>query len=401
MSIIKDINLKDEGYQRIAWVAQHMPVLNNIAARFAKEKPFAGMRMALSVHLEAKTAYLVQVLRQGGAEINVTGSNPRSTNDSVCAALVDQGITVHAVHGATHAEYVGFWKKTLAIRPHVIIDDGGDLMGLLLGEAKEYASDLIGGCEETTSGVSRLRGWEAEGKLPYPAIAVNDARCKSYFDNTYGTGQTVWDAIMRTLNLQINGKHVVVAGYGYCGKGVANVAKGLGAQVIVTEIDPVKSLLAVFDGHRAMTMDDAAKIGDIFVTVTGEDHVLRAEHFATMKHNAVISNAGHFNSEIDVAALTEMAVEKKELRKNLDGYTLEDGRTICLIADGGLVNIAAGDGHPAEIMDMSFALQALSAEYVVKNKGKLAAGVHIIPKEIDDLVGETKLYALGGSYEGK
>jgi adenosylhomocysteinase len=399
MSIIRDISLKDEGHQRIAWVARHMPVLNMVGERFDREKPLSGLRITLSVHLEAKTAYLVKILRRGGAELSVTGSNPRSTQDSICAALVDEGITVHAIHGAPREEYETLWKKALSVHPHIIIDDGGDLMNLLLGECSEYAGCLMGDCEETTSGVQRLRGWERQGKLIYPAIAVNDARCKSLFDNTYGTGQTVWDAIMRTTNLQINGKTVVIAGYGLCGKGIASVAKGLGAQVIVTDIDPIHSLLAFMDGCRAMSMDQAAPLGDIFVTATACIDVIRPEHFAMMKDSAIVSNAGHFNVEIDLEGLKKMSVRREALRENLDGYVLEDGRTICVIADGGLVNIAAGDGHPAEIMDMSFSLQALGAEHLAKNAGSIKRGVHQVPGEIDLMVGELKLRAMGGSHD--
>lgn len=396
-SVIRDISLKEEGHQRIAWVARHMPVLNAIGDRFEKEKPFQGLRIALSIHLEAKTAYLVKTLVRGGAELSVTGSNPRSTQDCVCAALVDDGITVHAIHAASPEETVRLWKQALEIRPHIVIDDGSDLVNLLLGDAKEYAGDVIGGCEETTSGVLRLHAWEKSGRLAFPMMAVNDARCKHYFDNTYGTGQTVWDAIMRTTNLQLNGKVVVVAGYGYCGRGVAHVAKGLGAQVVVTEVDPVQSILAVMDGCRAMSMDEAAKIGDIFVTVAGCCDVLRPEHFAVMKNDAIVSNAGHFNVELDLPGLKAMAKKVVSLRNNLDGYVLEDGRTIAVIADGGLVNIAAADGHPMEIMDMSFALQALGAEYIAKHGRDLAPAVHDIPEEIDLAVARLKLAALGGS----
>ena len=399
MSIIRDLSLKDEGHQRIAWAARHMPVLNKIGERFAREKPLEGLRIALSVHLEAKTAYLVKILTLAGAELSVTGSNSRSTQVSVCAALVDDGITVHAVHGVTDEECIQLWKKALSVHPHIVIDDGGDLMNLLLGDCKEYADCLLGGCEETTSGVQRLRGWEREGRLRYPVIAVNDARCKSFFDNTYGTGQTVWDAIMRTTNLQMNGKTVVIAGYGFCGVGIAAVAKGLGALVIVTEVDPVCSLLAMMDGYRAMSMAAAAPLGDIFVTVTACCDVIRPEHFAVMKDNAIVTNAGHFNIEIDLDGLKAMARERVSLRKNLDGYVLDDGRTIGIIADGGLVNIAAGDGHPVEIMDMSFSLQALGVEHIAKNKTLLVPGVQQIPPEIDRLVGELKLKALGGGFD--
>ena len=399
MSHIRDIQLKAEGHQRIAWVARHMPVLNAIGDRFEREKPFAGRKIALSIHLEAKTAYLVKTLVRGGAELFVTGSNRLSTQDAVCAALVDDGITVNAIHGASEEETVALWKGTLSCHPDIVIDDGSDLINLLLGDCKACADRLIGGCEETTSGVQRLRGWEESGRLTFPVMAVNDARCKCFFDNTYGTGQTVWDAIMRTTNLQMNGKTVVVAGYGYCGRGVAKVAHGLGAQVIVTEIDPVKSVLAIMDGYRAMSMEEAAPLGDIFVTVTACCDVIRPEHFARMKDNAIVSNAGHFNVELDLPGLRAMAVERVELRKNLDGYVLQDGRTIGVVADGGLCNIAAADGHPMEIMDMSFALQALGAEYILQHGAGLRPGVHRIPEMLDNHVGELKLKALGGSYD--
>ena len=399
MSRIRDIGLKEEGHQRIAWAARHMPVLNSIGDRFAIEKPFAGLRIALSIHLEAKTAYLAKTLARGGAELYVTGSNRLSTQDAVCAALVDDGITVNAIHAASDEETRGFWMETLRCHPDIVIDDGSDLINLLLGECREYADRVIGGCEETTSGVQRLRGWEQSGRLTFPVMAVNDARCKCYFDNTYGTGQTVWDAIMRTTNMQINGKTVVVAGYGYCGRGVAKVAKGLGAQVIVTEIDPVKSVLAMMDGYRALPMEEAAPLGDVFVTVTACCDVIRAEHFVRMKDNAIVSNAGHFNVELDLPALKAMAVERVELRKNLDGYVLPNGRTIAVVADGGLCNIAAADGHPMEIMDMSFALQALGAEYILQNGRAMRPGVHTIPEEIDLRVGALKLKAMGGGFD--
>ena len=399
MSHIRDIQLKAEGHQRIAWVARHMPVLNAIGDRFEREKPFAGRKIALSIHLEAKTAYLVKTLVRGGAELFVTGSNRLSTQDAVCAALVDDGITVNAIHGASEEETVALWKETLSCHPDIVIDDGSDLINLLLGDCKACADRLIGGCEETTSGVQRLRGWEESGRLTFPVMAVNDARCKCFFDNTYGTGQTVWDAIMRTTNLQMNGKTVVVAGYGYCGRGVAKVAHGLGAQVIVTEIDPVKSVLAIMDGYRAMSMEEAAPLGDIFVTVTACCDVIRPEHFARMKDNAIVSNAGHFNVELDLPGLRAMAVERVELRKNLDGYVLQDGRTIGVVADGGLCNIAAADGHPMEIMDMSFALQALGAEYILQHGAGLRPGVHRISEMLDNHVGELKPKALGGSYD--
>ena len=399
MSIIKDIQLKDEGHQRIEWVAKNMPVLNAIGERFEREKPFAGLKIALSIHLEAKTAYLVKTLARGGAEMHVSGSNPRSTQDCVCAALVDDGITVNAIHGSDPEQTVALWKETLSCHPNLVIDDGSDLINLLLGDCREFADRVIGGCEETTSGVQRLHGWERTGRLAFPVMAVNDAHCKSYFDNTYGTGQSAWDGIMRTTNLQINGKTVVVAGYGYCGRGVAATARGLNAQVIVTEIDPVKAILAIMDGYRVMPMAQAAPLGDIFVTVTACCDVIRPEHFAVMKDGAIIANAGHFNIEIDLDGLKKMAVETLALRKNLDGYRLPDGRVLAVIADGGLCNIAAADGHPVEIMDMSFALQALGAEYLLKNRGKLAPKVYDIPAEVDRHVAELKLKAFGGAVD--
>ena len=399
MSIIADINLKDEGHQRINWVARHMPVLNSIGERFEREKPFAGLKIALSIHLEAKTAYLVKTLARGGAEMHVSGSNPLSTQDSVAAALVDDGITVNAIHGSDPEQTVALWKETLSCHPDIVIDDGSDLINLLLGDCKEYADHVMGGCEETTSGVQRLRGWERSGRLAFPVMAVNDARCKSFFDNTYGTGQSAWDGIMRTTNMEVNGKTVVIAGYGYVGRGVANIARGLNARVIVTEVDPVKSVLAMMDGFTAMSMAEAAKLGDIFITATACCDVIRPEHFAVMKDGAIVCNVGHFNSEIDMEGLQAMAVSRTELRKNLYGYTLPDGKMIAVIADGGLCNIAAADGHPIEIMDMSFALQAIGAEYILKNHEVLEPKVYNIPDERDRYVGELKLKALGGSFD--
>lgn len=399
MSNIKDISLKAEGHQRIDWVSKHMPVLNAIGDRFEREKPFLGKKIALSIHLEAKTAYLAKTLARGGAEMFVSGSNPLSTQDSVCAALVDDGITVHAVHGSDPELTVELWKKTIACHPDIVIDDGSELINLLLGDCSEYADRVIGGCEETTSGLQRLRGWQHSGRLTFPVMAINDARCKCYFDNTYGTGQSTWDSIMRTTNLQVNGKVVVVAGYGYCGRGIAEIARGLNAQVIVTEVDPVRSILAVMDGYRAMSMQEAAPLGDIFVTATACCDVIRPEHFAAMKSGAIVANAGHFNCEIDLVGLQAIAVEKIEQRKNLDGYVLPDGKVISVVADGGLCNIAAADGHPVEIMDMSFALQASGAEYLLLHQDELAAGVHNIPEEIDRYVAELKLKAFGGSFD--
>jgi len=399
MSRIRDISLKDSGRKKINWAAKHMPVLNTLAERYEQEKPFEGIRIALSIHLEAKTAHLVEVLAKGGAQMSVTGSNPLSTQDDVCAALVDAGIEVFAWHDTTPEEYDSLQRECLAIKPHIVVDDGGDLVHLLSGPCKEYAENVIGGCEETTTGVIRLRGLESQSKLPFPMMAVNDARCKNHFDNPYGTGQSVFDAIMRNTNMQISGKQVVVAGYGHVGRGVAKVAQGLGARVIVCEVDPVKSLEAVMDGMTAMSMDDACAVGDLFITVTGCCDVICERHFRKMKDGAVLSNAGHFDVEVDAAALRAMAVEAKEAKPNIMGYTLEDGRTLYLMCEGRLVNLAGGDGHPIEIMDMSFALQALSAKYMLDNAGKLENRVYLLPKELDDSVAKMRLAAEGFGFD--
>lgn len=394
MSTILDIHLKDEGYRRILWAERHMPVLGAISERFAEEKPFEGLNMSLAIHLEAKTASLVRAFVRGGANIRVTGSNPQSTQDAVCAALVADGCEVFAIHGESRERYLDFWQETLSVEPHLVIDDGADLINLLLGERQDLATNIIGACEETTSGVQRLRAWQEEGRLLFPVIAVNDALCKTWFDNLYGTGQSVWDGLMRTTNLLIAGKKVVIAGYGWCSQGIARYAAGLGAQVIVTEIDPIKALRAVMDGHTVSTMDQASEIGDIFITATAGDHVLGERHFRKMKHDAIICNAGHFNREIDIDALDRLAVEKTELRKNIMAYKMADGRELHLIAHGALVNIAAGDGHPIEIMDLSFSLQALSAEYLAKNRD-LKPAVYRVPDAIDREVAALKLRSLG------
>ena len=394
MSIIKDINLKEEGHRRIAWVAKNMPVLNAVGDRFEREKPFAGMKIALSIHLEAKTAYLVKTLARGGAEMHVSGSNPLSTQDCICAALADDGMTVNAIHGSDPEQTVALWKETLSCHPDLVIDDGSDLINLLLGESRAYADRILGGCEETTSGVQRLRGWERTGRLAFPVMAINDAHCKSFFDNTYGTGQSSWDGIMRTTNLQINGKTVVVAGYGFCSSGIAMRAKGLGANVIVTEVNPFRALEAAMDGFRVMKMDDAAPLGDIFVTATGCRDVIIGRHFERMKNNVLLANAGHFDVEINKNDLASMAVSIDERKPFITGYTMKDGRRLNLLADGRLVNIVAGNGHPAEIMDLSFAIQALSARYLALHGKELAPGLYNVPKQIDDEVINMKLRAM-------
>lgn len=395
MSTIKDLNLAPSGERKIRWVEAHMPVLRDIGSDFAQAKPFAGLKIALSVHLEAKTAYLCRVLEMGGAEMHVTGSNPLSTQDDVAAALAAKGMDVHAVYGCTDEEYEAHLRSVLSVGPNIIIDDGGDLVHLMHTEFTDLIAQVIGGCEETTTGIHRLRAMDRAGTLKFPMIMVNDADCKHLFDNRYGTGQSVWDGIMRTTNLVVAGKYVVVSGYGWCGKGVALRAKGLGAKVIVTEVDPIRALEAVMDGYEVMPMMDAAAIGDIFVSVTGCKDVITLEHCERMKDGAIVSNAGHFNVEIDMEALNRCADEIYEARHNIDAYRLPNGKTIYVIAQGRLVNLAAGDGHPAEIMDMSFAVQAMSAEYLVRTRGKLRPGVVSVPAEIDDNIARRKLKAMG------
>ena len=388
---IRDINLWESGELKIEWVRHHMPLLEGLEKDFRKTLPFKGLRIALSVHLEAKTAHLCEVLAAGGAEMYITGSNPLSTQDDVAAALVHEGLNVFALHGATPEEYERGIRRVLEAAPNVIIDDGGDLVQMMHAEYPHLIPQVIGGCEETTTGILRLRQMDRSGILRFPMMLVNDAACKHFFDNRYGTGQSVWDGINRTTNLIVAGKTVVVAGYGWCGKGVAMRAKGLGAKVIVTEVDAVKAMEAVMDGFRVMTMAQAAPLGDLFITVTGCDDVITPAHFATMKDGAILCNAGHFDCEVNVAALRKMAVKAAPARTNIMAYTLENGRKLYVIGEGRLVNLAAGDGHPAEIMDMSFAIQALSAKYLVEHKDTLKGMLHNVPQEIDEEVARRKL----------
>ena len=395
MSIVKDMSLAPSGLQKINWVRDFMPALSGIEERFEKEQPFAGLRVAVSVHLEAKTANLGLVLKKGGAEVYLTGCNPLSTQDDVAAAVASLGVETFGIHGVTPEQYEDLLVETLKCHPHIVIDDGGDLIALLGGKCKEYADCLIGGCEETTTGIHRLYARQREGMLPCPMMAVNDAKAKHYYDNKYGTGQSVMDGILHTTNLIMAGKTVVVAGYGWCGSGIALRAKGMGADVIVTEVDPFKALDATMNGYRVMPMAQAAAQGDLFITATGCKDVIIPEHFALMKDNVLLCNAGHFDCEVDVAWLEKHAVEKVVRRQNIMGYRMADGRTLNVIADGRLVNLAAGNGHPAEIMDMSFAVQALAAEWLVKHKNELETKVYDIPEEIDYQIGVTKLAALG------
>lgn len=394
-SIVKDMALAPNGHLKIDWVKEHMPVLNRIRERFEQEKPFAGKKVAISLHLEAKTAYLAKVIQAGGAEVTITGSNPLSTQDDVCAALVEDGIRVFAKYNPSEEEYKELLIKTLETRPDFLIDDGGDLVTLLHGERRDLLENVKGGAEETTTGILRLRALEKEGKLEFPMVAVNDAYCKYLFDNRYGTGQSVFDGINRTTNLVVAGKTVVVAGYGWCGKGVAMRAKGLGAKVIVTEIDAIKAVEAYMDGFEVMSMDEAAKLGDYFVTVTGNRDIIRKAHFKSMKDGAILSNAGHFDVEVNKVELNDISTSKRVVRKDIEEFVLQDGRKIYLLAEGRLVNLAAGDGHPAEIMDMTFALQAVGLEYVSKNYEAIGKKVLNVPYELDETVARYKLEALG------
>ncbi len=392
-SEIRNVDLWQDGQIKIDWVKANMPLLRSLEEEFSATKPFKNIKIALSVHLEAKTAYLCKVLAAGGAEMFVTGSNPLSTQDDVAAALVHDGLNVYAWYDATDEEYHRHTSRVIEAGPNIIIDDGGDLVHLIHNEYPEKIKDVIGGCEETTTGIIRLIAMNKANELKFPMVLVNNADCKHLFDNRYGTGQSVWDGINRTTNLIVAGKNVVVAGYGWCGKGVAMRAKGLGAEVIVTEIDPIKAMEAVMDGFKVMKMEEAAKVGDFFITVTGCRDIITEKCFNVMKDGAICCNAGHFDVEVDVATLRRIAVETKVARKNIMGYKLANGRWINVIAEGRLVNLAAGDGHPAEIMDMSFAIQALSALHLVQNRDKLPTDTKVIdvPKYIDREVAERKI----------
>lgn len=388
---VKDISLAPSGMKKIEWAYNNMPVLRAIEAELIKEQPFKGLKISVSVHVEAKTACLARALARGGADVALTGCNPLSTQDDVAAALASTGMHVYTIHGDNEEEYVNHLKMALSFGPDIVIDDGGDFAMLLHSEMSDLVPNLLGGCEETTTGVHRLEILEKEGKLLYPVVAVNDARCKHLFDNRFGTGQSVWTAIMATTNLVVAGKTVVVAGYGMCGRGVALRAKGLGARVVVTEIDPVKACEVLMEGYEVMTMDEAASIGDFFVTVTGCKDVITKKHYLNMKNGAVCCNAGHFDCEVNLVDLKEISTSIEELRDNIVGYTLPNGNRICILAEGRLVNLASGDGHPVEIMDMSFALQAQSARYIAQYGKTLDKKVYQTPEVIDNRVAEILL----------
>lgn len=393
--IVRDRSLWQDGRRKIEWVQKNMPLLNTLEKDFSKNQYFKGQRIVVSIHLEAKTAYLAKILAAGGAEVFITGSNPLSTQDDIAAALVEDGLHVYAWYNATVDDYFSHLNAALDGKPTIVIDDGGDIVQLLHSDRSDLSANVIGGSEETTTGVLRLRARERENALKFPMIAVNDAYCKYLFDNRYGTGQSVWTGINKTTNLIVAGKNIVVAGYGWCGKGIARRAQGLGARVIICEIDPIKSVEAIMDGYQVMTMDEASCLGDVFITVTGCKHVIYQKHFLNMKDGAIMCNAGHFDVEICLPELTAISKEQKNMRQNIEGYCVNGEKWLYVLAEGRLVNLAAGDGHPAEIMDMSFALQALSAKYLMENASKLDAKVYNLPDSIDKYVAELKLHSMG------
>jgi adenosylhomocysteinase len=394
---VKDLNLSADGKRRIEWAEREMPVLRLIREKFAEEKPLEGVRIVACAHVTTETANLVRTLQAGGAESVLIASNPLSTQDDVAASLVaDWGVPVYAIKGESTDTYNRHVRTALDFRPQVIIDDGSDVVATLIKERGEQRADIIGTTEETTTGIVRLEAMEKAGVLSFPSIAVNNAQTKHFFDNRYGTGQSTIDGIIRATNVLIAGRTIVVVGYGWCGKGVAMRARGLGANVCVTEINPIKAVEAVMDGFRVMPMSEAARIGDIFITVTGNRHVIDEQHFASMKNGAIVCNSGHFDLELNLVALREMSEAPVTLRPFVEEFKLrESGRGIIVLGEGRLINLAAAEGHPASVMDMSFANQALSVEYLVKNKGQLRAGVHTLPEEVDTEIAGLKLKALG------
>ncbi len=393
---IKDINLAEQGKNQIEWANKDMPVLELIRERFAKEKPLTGIRIAACCHVTKETANLARTLKEGGADAVLIASNPLSTQDDVAASLVkDYEIQVFAIKGEDTETYLKHVNIALDHRPQIIIDDGSDVVATITQERPEQLSEVIGSTEETTTGIVRLKAMEKDGKLSFPAFAVNDSQTKHLFDNRYGTGQSTLDGVIRATNMLIAGKNVVVVGYGWCGKGAAMRAKGLGANVIVTEIDPIKAIEAVLDGFRVMPINRAAPIGDLFITVTGNRHVIDTHHFEQMKDLAIVCNSGHFDLEINVAGLNEMTKEKKQIRPFLDRHILNNGKSVVLLGEGRLVNLAAAEGHPASVMDMSFANQALAVETLVKKQGQLENKVHILPEEVDREIASLKLKAMG------
>jgi len=397
---IKDRNLADKGKLRIEWAARSMPVLRSIKERFEREKPLSGIRIAACLHVTTETAFLMQTLKAGGASIRLCASNPLSTQDDVAASLaVHDGIPVFAIKGEDRDTYYRHIIQALEERPQITMDDGADLVSTLHTERQELIGEVIGGTEETTTGVIRLRSMADKGVLRYPIVAVNDANTKHLFDNRYGTGQSTIDGIIRATNRLIAGSVFVVCGYGWCGRGVAMRARGMGARVVVTEVDPLRALEAVMDGYEVMPIAEAAKIGDFFCTLTGNIHVIRKEHFEVMKDGAIVSNSGHFNVELDLEALSQMAVSRRMVRDFVEEFRLKDGRSIYVLAEGRLVNLAAAEGHPSSVMDMSFANQALCVEYLVKEGKNLARQVYTVPRQIDEEVARLKLASMGISID--
>ena len=394
-SIVKDLALAPDGHLKIDWVKNHMPILNSVEDSFKEQQPFKGLNVTISLHLEAKTAYLAKVVQSGGANVTICGSNPLSTQDDVAAALVEDGLTVYAKYNPSPEEYNEYLIKSVESKPDLIIDDGGDLVTLLHSERPDLRVNVRGGCEETTTGVIRNKALEKTGQLAFSMVAVNDAQCKYLFDNRYGTGQSVFDGIMRTTNLIVAGKTVVVVGYGWCGKGVAMRAKGLGAKVVVTEIDSIKAIEAHMDGFTVLPMIEAAKVGDFFITVTGNYEVIRKEHMLHMKDGAILANAGHFDVEVSKPGLDEISISKRTVRTNIEEYTTNDGRRLYLLGEGRLVNLSAGDGHPAEIMDTTFALQALSLQYINEHYKELSPQILNVPQSVDEKVATLKLQSEG------
>ena len=393
---VKDLSLASEGVRRILWADRQMPVLTEIRERFEREQPLAGYRVSACLHVTTETANLMRTLKAGGADVVLCASNPLSTQDDVAAALVEEyGIPVFAIKGEDNDTYYSHIMAAVDHKPQLTMDDGADVISVLHSTRREQLDDIIAGMEETTTGVIRLKAMEADGALQFPVIAVNEARTKHFFDNRYGTGQSTIDGIIRATNVLLAGKRFVVAGYGWVGRGVAMRARGLGSHVIVTEVDPMRALEALMDGFEVMPMKEAAKVGDIFCTATGDKHVLAREHLASLKDGAIICNTGHFNVEIDIPALRELAVETREARNFVEEFKLEDGRRVFLLAEGRLVNISAAEGHPATVMDMSFANQALATEYAVKNASSLENKVYPVPTEIDEEIARLKLETMG------
>jgi len=393
---VKDLGLAQKGKLRIEWAGMQMPVLGLIKERFKREKPLKGLKIAACLHVTSETANLALTLKEGGASVVLCASNPLSTQDDVAASLVkDYNIPVFAIKGEDNKTYYKHINSALDEKPNITMDDGGDLVSQIHSSRKELLKNIIAGTEETTTGVIRFRSMEREGVLRYPVIAVNDASTKHFFDNRYGTGQSTIDGILRATNILLAGKNFVVSGYGWCGRGVASRARGMGANVIITEVDPLKALEAVMDGFRVMTMKEAAKTGEVFVTVTGDVSILGEEHFKEMRDGAVLANSGHFNVEIDIPALEKLAKRKRRIRDFVDEYTLKDGRRIFLLGEGRLINLAAAEGHPASVMDMSFANQALCAEYIKKEGKKLKPKVYSVPEDIDKEVARLKLESMG------